>query len=59
MKGLKEKLNDPNGLWAELLHDILWSYCTTPHSTTKETLFSMVHGEDAMLHVEIDMPYQR
>jgi len=34
----------------------LWSYHTTPHSTTKETPFTMVYGVDAKLPVEIDTP---
>lgn len=54
LKGLNKKLDDTNGLWADLLHEILWSYHTTPLSTTKETLFCMVYGEDAMLPIEIN-----
>jgi len=38
---------------------VLWSYHTTPHSTTKETPFTMVYGVDAMLPVEIDTPTWR
>jgi len=38
---------------------VLWSYHTTPHSTTKETPFTMVYGADAMLPVEIDTPTWR
>lgn len=33
---------------------VLWSYHTTPHSTTKETPLTMDYGTDAMLPVEID-----
>lgn len=56
MKGLKKKLNDAKGLWAELLYKILWSYHFTPHSTTKQTLVYMVYGADVVLAVEIDTP---
>jgi len=38
---------------------VLWSYYTTPHSTTKETPFTMVYGVDAMLPVEIHTPTWR
>jgi hypothetical protein len=38
---------------------VLWFYHTTPHSTTKETPFTMVYGTDAMLPVEIDNPTWR
>lgn len=30
LKGLEKKLDGTIGLWAELLHEILWSYHTTP-----------------------------
>lgn len=57
LKGLKKKLDDVKGLWEELLHEILWSYHTILHSTTKETLFSMVYGVDSMLPIEIENPF--
>lgn len=46
LKGLKKKLYDAKGLWTELLHEILWSYDTTPDSTTKEAPFTMIYGVD-------------
>lgn len=46
LKGLKKKLDDAKGLWAEHLHEILWSYHTIRLSTTKESPFTMVYGED-------------
>ncbi|XP_057444146.1 uncharacterized protein LOC130736324 [Lotus japonicus] len=33
---------------------VIWSYNTTPHSTTGETPFRMTYGADAMLPAEID-----
>lgn len=54
-KGVKKKLDDAKGLWAIKNHEVLWSYHTTPNSTTKETPFIMVYGVDVMLLVEIDM----
>ena len=41
-------------MWVEYLPEILWSYHTTPHSTTQETPFRMVYGADAMIPVEIN-----
>jgi hypothetical protein len=38
---------------------VLWSYHTTPHSTTQEAPFTMVYGTDAMLPVEINTPTWR
>lgn len=54
LKGLKKKLGDAKGLWAKLLHEILWSYDTTPQSTTMETPFSIVYGPDLIRPVEIE-----
>lgn len=54
LKEHKKKLDVTNGLWAELVHNILWSYHTMPQSITKETPFSMVYGADMMLPIEID-----
>lgn len=50
LKGIKKRLG------AELLHEILWSYHKTTHSTTKETIFAMVYRLPVMLHVEINTP---
>jgi len=39
--------------WVEEVPRIVWTYHTTPQSTTKETPFSLVYGSDAMILVEI------
>ena len=57
--GIKKKLEEAKGMWAEYLPEILWSYHTTPHSTTQETPFRMVYGADAMIPVEINTPTWR
>lgn len=46
--GMKKKLDD-----AKKIHEVLWSYHTTPYSTIKETLFTMVYIANAFL-IEID-----
>lgn len=51
LKGFKKKMDDAKGLWAELLHEIIWSYHTTRQSTIKETLFSMVYVAEVMLPI--------
>lgn len=53
---IKEKLDYANEPWAEQLHEVLWSYHTTPNSTTKETPFTIVYGVDTMLPVKIHTP---
>ena len=53
LRGLKRRLEKAKGSWAEEVPRIVWAYHTTPHSTTKETPFSLVYGSDAMILVEI------
>lgn len=57
--GLKKKLDVSKGFWENLFHEIIWSYHTTPYSTTKETLFSIFYREVAMLPIEIETPLWR
>ncbi|XP_057435810.1 uncharacterized protein LOC130728374 [Lotus japonicus] len=54
LKGLKKKLDEAKGLWAEELPGVLWAYNTTEQSSTKETPYRLTYGTDAMLPVEIE-----
>lgn len=58
LSGMKKNLDEANGLWAEYLHEILWSYHTPHYSTTKQTPFRMVYMVDAMILVEFNTPTQ-
>jgi len=53
LRGLKRRLDKAKGTWVEEIPKIVWAYHTTPHSTTRETPFSLVYGSDAMIPVEI------
>ena len=53
LRGLNRRLEKAEGNWSEEISRILWSDHTTPQSTTKETLFSLGNGSDAMIPVEI------
>ena len=53
LRGLKRRLEKAKGTWAEEVPKIVWAYHTTPHSTTKETPFSLVYGSVAMIPIEI------
>jgi len=53
LRGLKRRLGEAKGTWAEEVPRIVWVYHTSPQSTTKETPFSLVYGLDAMIPVEI------
>ncbi|XP_068504211.1 uncharacterized protein [Phaseolus vulgaris] len=53
LRGLKRRLEKAKGTWAEEVPRIVWTYHTTPQSTTKETPFTLVYGSDAMIPLEI------
>jgi len=50
LNGLKKRLDATKGLWVD---EILWSIQTTDKSATRETLFMVVYGFEAMLPVEV------
>ncbi|RDY09050.1 Retrovirus-related Pol polyprotein, partial [Mucuna pruriens] len=54
--GLQKRLEEAKGRWTEELPQVLWSYHTTPHSTTNETPFRLTFGTEAMIPVEIGEP---
>jgi hypothetical protein len=41
------------------LYQVLWSYRTTPQTTTGETPFRLVYGTDVVIPVEIGEPSWR
>ncbi|XP_074360235.1 uncharacterized protein LOC141700333 [Apium graveolens] len=50
---LKTKLEERKGNWPEELPKVMWSYNTTPISTTGETPFMLTYGYKAMVLVEV------
>ncbi|RDY02961.1 Tf2-11, partial [Mucuna pruriens] len=59
LRGLRKRLEEAKGRWAEELSQVLWSYHTTPHSTTNEIPFRLTFGTEAMIPVEIGEPSPR
>nr|XP_025652340.1 uncharacterized protein K02A2.6-like [Arachis hypogaea] len=59
VKGLKKRLDEAKGLWADELGSVLWSYRTTPQTTTGETPFRLTYGVEAVIPVEIRDPSPR
>ncbi|GAU40531.1 hypothetical protein TSUD_366960 [Trifolium subterraneum] len=59
LRGLRRRMDTSKGNWTEELHNILWSYRTTPHSTTGETPFRLTYGTEAVIPVEIGEPSSR
>ncbi|RDX98991.1 hypothetical protein CR513_18019, partial [Mucuna pruriens] len=59
LRRLRKRLEEAKGRWAKELPQVLWSYHTTPHSTTNETPFRLTFGTEAMIPVEIGEPSPR
>ncbi|RDX72503.1 hypothetical protein CR513_48001, partial [Mucuna pruriens] len=47
LRGLHKQLEEAKARWVEELPQVLWSYHTTPHSTTNETPFRLTFGTEA------------
>ncbi|XP_074359847.1 uncharacterized protein LOC141699936 [Apium graveolens] len=50
---LKTKLEERKENWPEELPKVMWSYNTTPRSTTGETPFMLTYGYEALVPVEV------
>ena len=55
LNGLKRKLDGAKGNWAEELPYVLWAYRMTPHRSTRETLFSLTYGAEAVIPAEVNL----
>ncbi|XP_072077721.1 uncharacterized protein [Arachis hypogaea] len=58
-QGLKKKLGEAKGEWADLVPETLWSYNTSIQSATGETPFKLVYGAEALIPVEVSVPTLR
>ncbi|KAK4380959.1 hypothetical protein Sango_3014500 [Sesamum angolense] len=52
---IKTKLTQAGGQWVDALPRVLWSYRTTPHSTTGETPFNLVYGFEVVIPAEAEL----
>ena len=59
LQGLKERLDEAKEAWADELRSILWSYQTTPQSTTGETPLKLTYRVDTMIPIEVKEPSLR
>ncbi|XP_015949088.1 uncharacterized protein LOC107474020 [Arachis duranensis] len=59
LQGLKKKLSEAKGEWADLIPEILWSYNTSIQSAIGETPFKLVYGAKALIPIEISVPTLR
>lgn len=56
VRGLKKRLDETKGKWVKELPYVLWTYCTTPPRSTRETLFSMTYGSEVVIPLETGFP---
>ncbi|XP_027174121.1 uncharacterized protein LOC113773696 [Coffea eugenioides] len=59
LHGLKTRLHQAGSSWMEELPSVLWSYRTTPRSSTQETPFSLTYGSEAVVPAEFITPNPR
>ncbi|XP_027161349.1 uncharacterized protein LOC113762211 [Coffea eugenioides] len=59
LHGLKTRLHRAGSSWVEELPSVLWSYRTTPRSSTQVTPFSLTYGAKAVIPAEILTPSPR
>jgi hypothetical protein len=52
-------LEEAKGRWVEELPTILWTFRTTPRSSTGETPFSLTYGVEAVIPLEVGLPTLR
>ncbi|XP_074323458.1 uncharacterized protein LOC141660375 [Apium graveolens] len=57
--GIKKRLGEAKGLWAEVLPWVLWAHRTIPRSSTGETPFRLAYGTDALIPVEVGLESYR
>ncbi|XP_077251850.1 uncharacterized protein LOC143891085 [Tasmannia lanceolata] len=59
LQGIKKRLDEKAGRWADELYHILWAYRTTPRTPTGESPFNLSFGIEAVIPVDIGTPSPR
>ena len=59
VSGLKKMLDDAKEKWVEELPHVLWTYQSAPRRSTRETLFSITYGAEAIIPLETGFPTLR
>jgi hypothetical protein len=55
IRPIKKKIDDYLRRWHDVLSEALWAHRILKHGATKVTPFELVYGQDAVLHVEVNM----
>ncbi|XP_077216011.1 uncharacterized protein LOC143850671 [Tasmannia lanceolata] len=59
LQGIKKRLDEKAGRWADELYHVLWAYCTTPRTIMGESPFNLSFGTEAVIPVDIGVPSPR
>ena len=59
LRGIEKRLKESKSKWPEELPSVLWSYRTSPRTSTGETPFKLAYGTEAMLPIEVGSPSHR
>ncbi|XP_077228402.1 uncharacterized protein LOC143861359 [Tasmannia lanceolata] len=59
LQGIKKRLDEKGGRWADELYHVLWAYRTTPRTPTGESPFNLSFGTEAVIPVDIGAPSPR
>ncbi|XP_077228332.1 uncharacterized protein LOC143861275 [Tasmannia lanceolata] len=59
LQGIKKRLDEKAGRWADELYHVLWAYRTTPRAPTGESPFNLSFGTEAVIPVDVGTPFPR
>ena len=59
LKIIKTRLEGAKRVWPDDLPGVLWAYRTTVRTPTRETLFKLAYGSEAIIPAEIHMANHR
>ncbi|XP_077232071.1 uncharacterized protein LOC143866205 [Tasmannia lanceolata] len=51
--GIKKRLDEKAGRWADELYHVLWAYRTTPRTPTRESPFNLSFGTEVVIPVDV------
>ncbi|XP_077232286.1 uncharacterized protein LOC143868293 [Tasmannia lanceolata] len=59
LQGIKKRLDEKAGRWADELYHVLWAYHTTPRTAMGESPFNLTFGTEAIIPIDIGVPSPR
>ena len=56
LQGIKTRLERARGAWVDKFYHILWAYHTIQRLSTRETLFTLAFGIEAIISIKLKLP---